>query len=246
MNLRRLTATAVLVVAALGVGTGTSVAQPASENKAKSGIDYVSKLVDKTVVTTLDGGTFKVSKDGKAVDINDKAGHAVVQLPLSFKLDDVSYPLAHKVKNNSKTLELTPPKDVKSNGKPLFVKPVASVTENQDALNAFSTQFAIATAVGGFVGTGIGAVIGGLLIGIPACLATFLVACVPGITAGAAVGGIAGTVAVGGPALMIAGIDLIQTMTAPDGTTKWASDEQKAKVAAKATPQAVPAPAPAP
>ena len=226
MDLRRLAATAVLVTAALGVGAGTSYAAPATPTAKPQGIDYVVKLVDKTVVTTLKGGTFDVEKDGKSVDIKDAAGHEVMNMPLSFKVDDVSYPYASKVRDDGKTLDLTPPANVKTNGKRLFVKPVASPAENQSAQASFATQFGIATAVGGFTGTVIGALVGCLIGGAPLALTIVgapvgLLTCLGGATVGAGVGGVIGTIAVGGPALAITGVELIQTMVAPPNTTKW-------------------------
>jgi hypothetical protein len=106
---------------------------------------------------------------------------------------------------------------------PVAVQPIASPLENQRAMNDFSTQFGIATAVGGFVGTAIGVVVGGItgcILGLP----LFGVGCLPAAVAGAGVGGILGTIAVGGPALGIAGLDLINTLQAAPGTTKWAKD----------------------
>jgi len=104
--------------------------------------------------------------------------------------------------------------------KPLAVKPVASSVENQRAQNDFASKFGIGTAIGGFVGTAIGAVIG--------CVVTLPV-CIPGLVTGASVGGILGTIAVGGPTLVAAGVDLIQTLQAPEGTTKWADKPKEAQ-----------------
>lgn len=107
---------------------------------------------------------------------------------------------------------------------PLPVRPVASPAEDQAAMQAFATQFGIATAVGGFAGTGIGAVIGCAAGGIlTAPTLVFVPAgCIAGAVPGAAVGGIVGTIAVGGPTLVVTGVELIQALAAAPGTTKWA------------------------
>ncbi|KAA0018931.1 ammonium transporter [Antrihabitans cavernicola] len=223
MNIRRLTATAVLVIAAMGVGMGTSAAAPAAPTD--KGVGYEAKLVDKTVVTTLDGGFFQVSSDGKTVDVKDKAsGNALVTLPLAFNFNNATFPLVNKVSNDGKVLETTP--DL-LHGKPLL-RPVASTIENQAAMSAFATQLGIATAIGGLTGTAIGAVVGGIigsagLLGGPVGLATIL----GGIATGAGVGGVIGTIVAGGPTLLIAGVDLVSTLTAPPGTSKYADQLPK-------------------
>ena len=225
MNIRRLTATAVLVIAAMGVGTGVSGANPTAP--ADKGVDYKTTLEDKTVVTTLDGGFFEVASDGKSVAVKDKASDkTLVTLPLSVNFDNINVPLVNKVKDDGKRLELTPEVAKASPAKSLL-KPVASTTENQAAMSAFATQFGIASAIGGFAGTAIGAVVGAVVIGGVACTLTALVGCIPGIIAGATVGGIIGTIAIAGPALAVAGIDLISTLTAPPGTTKFADQLPK-------------------
>src|SRR5262249_40946 len=97
--------------------------------------------------------------------------------------------------------------------KPVLLKDVASPIENQRAMSDFAAKFGLATAIGGLVGTAIGAAIG--------CVVTLVAGCVPGLVTGAGVGGIVGTVTVGGPALVGAGVELVNTMQAADGSTQW-------------------------
>ena len=210
MNLRRMTATAVLVVSAIGLGSATAYADPAP---ASNDIGYQMKVVEQSIVTTLDKGRFEVKKD--SYEIEDSSGKAVVELPLSVNLGDIKIPL-HAVMKDDKTLQLTPevPKQAITATSNLMVKPVASLEENQKAQSAFLTQLGIATSVGGLVGTIIGAVVG-CVFGLP----LFGVGCIPGIAAGAGLGGVIGTIVAGGPTLVVAGIDLIQTLQAPPGTT---------------------------
>lgn len=215
MKFLRVTALASFVVAAVAVGAGTSYAQPAPP----SGIEYEVKLLDKTIVTTLDGGHFDVAADQRSVDIEDEAGNTVLTLPLSFALDGVAHPYATTVSTDGRVLELTPDLDP-AKASPSLLKPTASLLENQRAQEAFATQFGIATAIGSFTGLVVGVVVGavvGCVLGLPA----LGVGCIPAAIAGATIGGIIGTIVVGGPALVIAGVDLVQTLTAPPGTTKW-------------------------
>ncbi|MBF6473603.1 MULTISPECIES: ammonium transporter [Nocardia] len=208
MILRKVTAAAVPLVAALAVGAGVAHAEPAAAPVPDIG--YEAELIGNKIVTTLTAGTFDVR--GDAVDIKDAAGNVAVTLPLAFRQDGLEYPMPHAVRDAGRVLELTVVKDA-AQARPA-VTPVASPFENQRAMDAFLAQFSIATAVGGFIGTVIGALVGLTgLIGGPIGIGTVL--------AGAGIGGIIGTIVVGGPALIIAGIDLLSTLAAQPGTTKW-------------------------
>jgi hypothetical protein len=273
MRIRRGAAAAGMVIGAMTVTLGTAHAEPASDT-AQPAIDYSAKLVDKTVVTKLKGGTFTLvdkpvttpgatpDQKQQVVDIKDKAGNIAMEMPLDFRIAGIQIPLQPVLKEDGTVLELTPahpagltlgqqpvvavarPVDAPAPdagapapadaGKPVTplpqAKDVASATENQRAMNDFTTKFGLATAVGGFVGTAIGAVIG--------CIVTIVAACVPGLVTGAGVGGILGTIATGGPTLLAAGVDLVNTMQAPDGTTQWADAASKAQAV---TPQQQPA-----
>ncbi|RJO78828.1 ammonium transporter [Nocardia panacis] len=208
MKLRKIIATAVpAVLAAATLGAAAAHADPS----APAPIGYQAQLVGDKVVTTLDHGRFELT--GGTVDIKDEAGTTVVSLPLSFRQDGMEYPLPHAVRDEGRTLELTAVKAA-AQAHPVTVQPVASTLENQRAMNAFSSQFGIATAVGAFLGTALGAIVGlsGIVAG-PGVIAS--------VIAGAAVGGVIGTIVVGGPTLVIAGIDLIATLAAEPGSTRW-------------------------
>ena len=80
----------------------------------------------------------------------------------------------------------------------------------------FATKFSLAIGVGSFVGLAIGAVVG-CIFGLP----LFGVGCLAGIPIGATLGGIVGTIVAGGPTLVAAGVDMMNTINAKPGTTKW-------------------------
>ncbi|OZD58314.1 hypothetical protein CH263_23905 [Rhodococcus sp. 06-1059B-a] len=227
MKLSKLVVTAAFVASAMGLASGTAYAQPATDAPAPSeegtageNIGFESNLEDRTIVTTIDAGVFKVADDGKTVDVLDSTDKVVVTLPLSFNLGGLNFPYEQNVDNDGKTLRLVPQLDLtkaSANSRSIGATPVASPDENLKAQQTFSSQLAIATAIGGFTGTAIGAV-AGAIIGAPTIAG--VVATVP---IGATIGGIIGTIVVGGPTLVVAGIDLINTLTAPPGTTKFAN-----------------------
>lgn len=226
MKLRKFAVTSMLAVAALGVGAGTSYANPAPE--APETIDWTSNIEGTSVVTTIDAGAFKVSGDGKNIELQDGLGNAVVSLPLAFQLNTLQFPMEQKISEDGKTVTLTPIFDLgkaKSisgdataqpiNGVGLAIKDIASPEENLMAQSTFNSQLAVATASGGLIGTVIGAIAGGLgFLGGPVGFAS--------VPLGATVGGIVGTIAVGGPTLIAAGIGLGQTLMAEPGTTIYA------------------------
>ncbi|MGA6203438.1 ammonium transporter [Nocardia testacea] len=211
MMIRKIVAAVVPLLATTTVGAAVVHAEPATPE-----IGYRAELIGNRVVTTLTNGTFEI--DGETVEILDRSGAAVVALPLAVREGATEYPLPHAVRDEGRVLELTAVKDVAA-ARPA-AQPVASPQENLAAQDNFTSQLGLATAVGGFIGTALGAVVG---------LATWAggpVTGIPGIVTAAAIGGIIGTIVVGGPTLIIAGIDLINTLVAAPGTTQWAPRQQ--------------------
>jgi hypothetical protein len=225
MKLSKLVVTSVLVAAAMGLASGTAYADPTPDAPATTeNINYESNLEDRTIVTTIDAGVFKVADDGKTVDVLDSADKVVVTLPLSFNLGGLNFPYEQNVTDNGKTLRLVPQVDLtkaSANSRSIGATQVASTEENLIAQQTFATQLGIATAIGGLTGTAIGA-IAGAIIGAPTIAG--IVATVP---IGATIGGIIGTIVAGGPTLVVAGIDLINTLQAAPGTTKFADAANK-------------------
>ncbi|MFC4377287.1 ammonium transporter [Nocardia halotolerans] len=208
MIIRKIAAAAIPLLAVALVGTGVAKAEPVTPN-----VEYRTELVGNTVVTTLTNGSFALT--GGAVDIRDATGATLVSLPLSVRDGSFEYSLPHAVSQDNRVLELTAVKDL-ATARPNLT-PVASPAENYAAQANFATTFGMATAIGSFVGMAIGAVIG-FVIGAAAGGVNAL----PGLITGASVGAIIGTLVAGGPTLIIAGMDLIQTWHAPPGTTQWA------------------------
>lgn len=222
MKLQRLTAISALVVGAITAGTTAAQAEPAAAPQPAV-IKYSMRLVDRTVVTTLQGGTFRIAADGKSYAITDPHGATVVSLPTEVRVAGTEVPVKPVVNKDGTVLELTPQGTVTVD-KPVTVQPIASPLENHRAMNEFETNFGVATAVGTFLGTAVGAIVGGVtgcILGLP----LLGVGCIPAAVAGAGIGGILGTIAIGGPALAITGLDMIGTLSAAPGTTKWADDK---------------------
>lgn len=107
------------------------------------------------------------------------------------------------------------------------LKSVASPQENTAAMANFQGVVGVGTVTGTVVGGTIGAV-GGCVAAslVPAATGVGLVivpaTCLAGAVAGAAAGSALGALALGGPAAVIAGVDLVTALTAPAGTTAYA------------------------
>ncbi|MGV9667828.1 hypothetical protein ACWDUL_18545 [Nocardia niigatensis] len=233
MKLRSTTAAAALVIGAMTIGMTTAHADDAPAQPA--GINYSTKLVDgKTIVSTLKNGTFELAQQDGAtpedpkvtvVNVKDEKGATAISFPLKFEADGTDIPVKSDVKDDGKVLEVVPekPAGYQPGTTVLAAKPIASADENQKAMSNFSTQFGLAIGIGSFVGTATGAIIG--------CVVTIVAGCVPGLVAGAGIGGILGTIAAGGPTLVAAGIELLQTLQAADGTSKWATTNKTTEAA---------------
>ncbi|MET8315307.1 ammonium transporter [Rhodococcus erythropolis] len=216
-----------LAVAAVGASTGIASADPSTD------VNYEAKIVDKSIVTTIDAGLFKVSGDGNSVVLQDSKGADLVSLPLAYTLGDLQFPFDRTISEDGKTLTLTPITDsAKATPRPESAPaakewtPVASPEENDRAIAHFQSQLGLGTQVGSLLGTIVGAGIGcavgaplGLtIVGLPVAAAL----CLGGLATGAGIGGVAGTILGGGGAAVVAGIDLVNTLNAPAGTTVWA------------------------
>ncbi|APA96298.1 hypothetical protein [Nocardia seriolae] len=217
----------------IGMTAGVAVAHAAPENPDQPPeIEYSATLVDGkgvagwAVASTLKNGIFELTREHGAaqkgaertiVHVKDARGRTAISFPLQFEIGGVRVPVEAEVGKNGRTLDVVPTRtvDLRADSKPVAVKPIASPGENQQAMSHFASQFSLATAIGGFVGTAVGAAIG--------CLVSIPAGCLTGVLPGAGIGGILGTIAVGGPTLVAAGLDFVQTLQAGEGTTRWAT-----------------------
>lgn len=252
MSFRKLTTAAVLVAAVTIVGTSNGYAEPSPK---PGGSGFTVKQVDKTVVATVDKGSFEASSNAESIALKDASGKTIESWPLTYTLDGYRYPIQREISSDKRTVKLTPVTDrskatpgapkpkadkPKAAGKAIAaesqtavrLKPVASDSENALAQASFMNQLGIATSVGTIVGTIVGAIVGGVVgaaVALASCVA--LLACLlvgaPIFITFATVGGIAGTVIAGGGALVGAGWDYLQTLQAAPGTSHYQADIDK-------------------
>lgn len=262
MEYRSTPAAATLVIGALIFGapmtnTASANAQPETPNLA-----YSTKLVEKTVVTTLRGGTFELSKaldteltGGGVERLTERDGTLVRSDGTAADIADVVDVV--DVKDSEGHIALTLPLEFRFAG---FDVPVTPAVENDGtvlqltpekpagfditqplAVKPIASQLENQRALNDFItqfglATTIGGFVGTALGATIGCVATILAGCIGGLSTGAGIGGIIGTIIVGGPTLIASGIDYLTTTQAPAGTTKWSEKAWTAKAEPTPTP----------
>lgn len=240
MKFSKVAATSALVIAALGIASGTSYADtapaPAAPNPVigalldgvNQGINQVVPSIgwnvaregDSIVVTTTAGSL--ATADGQ-FQVLDNQGGLVTAVPTSYTLADAEYPIDVAVDGLKATL--TPRTDAARPVSDPLRHNVVTQTAVDDAISAAATQFGLATAIGTLVGTivgaGAGCVIGGVggaVLGIPILDAGGLAplgGCLAGALIGIPLGAAAGLILTGVPAAVIIGIALAVRLSDP-------------------------------
>ncbi|CAM3246844.1 Tat pathway signal sequence domain protein [Prescottella defluvii] len=201
MKFTKLAATSALVIAAMGIGAGTSYAAPAQE-----AIGYAAHIDGGAVVTVLDAGGFQVASNGQFVEITNDAGAVLQTLPLSYRIGDREFSIAPVIEGRQLTLspETDPakatPVDVAGPTLPPLPIDLSMLDKLADGVDS-------AVTVGSLIGTIVGALIGCVGGG-----STGPAACFAGIAAGAGTGAVVGTILAAGPVLAYNGWQVFQTM----------------------------------
>ncbi|WP_063005902.1 hypothetical protein [Nocardia salmonicida] len=235
MNISKVAATSALVIAALGVATGTSHAAPAPApvpafldgvnqgvNQVLPGINWKTGIEGDAVVVETDAGSLTTANN--QFQVRDNQGNIVAALPLAYTIDDLEYPIDAIVDGTRATL--TPRTDAASARPSSLLKDVVRQDAFDDAVSAAATQFGIITAIGTLVGTLTGGVAGcaiggagGILLGIPVLAlggATGVAGCLAGAAVGIPLGAAAGLVLTGVPAAIAVGIGFNNRINAPE------------------------------
>ncbi|MVU79697.1 hypothetical protein GPX89_20945 [Nocardia sp. ET3-3] len=232
MLMRKFAATAALAVAALGITAGTVNAAPAADDNGS--INYtITQNSDTSTVLRTDGGSLVVENGN--LELKASNGNVVAGMPLSFKVDDFTFPIAADISDHTATL--TPQFDMDhAKYTPENVKDVALPYEDQapwksdydreqaawnrmkDTIGLGAT---VASLVGGLGAAAVGCAIGGVTAGIatgPLALmfgAGPLVGCLVGASALGFVGVIAGNVLITAPVAIAAAIQYFTTINGP-------------------------------
>ncbi|MEC3914002.1 hypothetical protein [Nocardia sp. CDC160] len=234
MLMRKFAATAALVTAALAVTAGTVNAAPAAD--ANAPIDYAVTTTDKSTVLRTDAGS--LVNDNGTFEIKAANGTVVASMPLSFRVDDFTFPIAADISGNTATLTpqydmehaaYTPVKDValpyedQAPWKSDYDREQAAWNRMKDTI---STGATIGTLVGGIGGAAVGCV-AGVAVGLVAtgALATLfglgpLGGCILGAATVGFLGTLAGQIFVTAPVAIAAAIQYFSTINEPHISAK--------------------------
>ncbi|MEV6387853.1 hypothetical protein [Nocardia xishanensis] len=233
--MRKTAATATLAAAALAVTAAPAYAAPAADDPAAA-VHYEVARRDDSAVLTVTNGTVR-DLDEQLV-LFDRDDRPVVAIPLTYRIDDIAYPITARI--DGATATLTPSKDNPQHVTPVAAKDIVTVDQaaaqvaesftprDAQALGVFAQRAAIGAAVsavlGAVLGGGVGCLVGaaaGAALSSPviALLVPFVGAtiagCVLGMATLGAVGSMAGIVLAGGPITLFSAIQYFSTILAP-------------------------------
>ncbi|MGW5381426.1 hypothetical protein [Nocardia sp. NPDC003963] len=214
MKFRKFAAVSALVAAAMGVGAGTSYAQPAAVENPD--IHYTADVVDKSVIVRTDSGS--LTTENNQLQVRDSFGNIVAGMPLSYLRDGLEYPIAAAA-NGANEIALTPSADPAAAHPAPMLHDIASQEDMDNAMSNAATEFGLATGVGTLVGTVIG-LAGGCVLGAIAGTPFLVIpgwvgGCLSGAAVGAPLGAAAGLIAVGGVAGIAVAVEYFNRINAP-------------------------------
>lgn len=168
MRIGKASVVSVLVIAAMGIGTGIVHANPAPPS-----VNYQTTVGTngRSVHTTLDNGTFRIASAGNAVDVVDASGTTLVSLPMAYSARG-AFPLSAAIADGGRALTLTPE----------FA--LQNIDARGDAYQNMIVQWQRGWSNDGGVSAGIGTAIGAVV----GCLLALIAACIPGAVLGGAIG----------------------------------------------------------
>ncbi|MBL1078481.1 hypothetical protein JK358_29145 [Nocardia sp. 2] len=229
MLMRKFAATSALVIAALGVTTGTVNAQPVAAPAANDAINYAATTTEKNMTIRTDAGSLVV-EDG-VFKIKAANGTTVAGTELKFRVDEFEFPIAAEIAGNTATLtpEFVTEKAV--------YKPVALPYEDQAPwkndyereqaawsrlTSTISMGATVGTLVGGLAGAGLGCIIGGVTgAGLSGALSAMfpvavlgggLVGCIAGMSVIGFLGTLIGQIFITAPVAILAAVQYFTTV----------------------------------
>lgn len=228
MGIKNITATAVLVAAALGLSTATAGADPTDAGA----VGFQATTTPTGTVISTDAGS--LSADDGVFSVKAADGTVLAGTQLSFRVDDFVFPIEAQI--HDRTATLTPKFDLAH----AAYQPVAMPFEDSAPwktpydreqaawsrmTSTLSAGASIGTLVGGIGGAGIGCVLGGIA-GATIAAATIVgmfgpfvpaavVGCLGGIVAIGALGTLAGQLLVTAPVAVLAAAQYFTTVNSP-------------------------------
>ena len=154
MKLNKLLALAIMVIASMGLATGTAYAAPAPAAVAPTHWNVLRHGAAVTLST--DNGTF--AKIGNQLQLRDAKGLVAATVPLTVAVDDWAHPVDAQVSGKTVNLRL--------DTTPLLSRfqPIKRNVDLSAAVAGVKDNITLTAAVGGFVGAAAG-LVGGCVLG---------------------------------------------------------------------------------
>jgi len=201
------------------VSTAAATTAYAAPEPASPVLHYVIDRDAHTLTGNIDNGRFMLV--GRNLVVRDNAGNDIATFPVDLDIGGVVHALGQQISNDGRSLRIIPAATA--------LKPVASPLENQLAMNDLINSVNFGMSAGAIAGTAIGALIGtgvGVLMAGAAC-AVISIACVltvlPIVALVGGAGGVIGFAVGGAPGVLVGAANYLQTMLAPPGQSKYAS-----------------------
>ncbi|MEV5649803.1 hypothetical protein AB0L57_16290 [Nocardia sp. NPDC052254] len=215
MRVQRWVSAATLAAAVVTAGTGFATADPATA--ADPEVHYHASNTGAAAVITTDSGTMAVA-DG-VFEIKSASGKVLAGIPLAYRIDDVTYPVAARIDGNTATLTPTAmPFQNEAPWRTRYEREQAAFSRAaMQITTAAAGGAAMGTALGGVAGCVGGAVVGTVVTGILAALfgAGPLAGCLAGIAIGAGIGAFAGALLVTAPVAVASVVQYFATINEP-------------------------------
>ncbi len=215
MRVRQWVSAAALATTVITAGAGFATADPAAATDPE--VHYRAANTGAAAVITVDSGTMAV--DDGVFTIKSASGRVLAGIPLAYRIEGVTYPVAAVIGGNTATLTPTAmPFQDEAPWRTRYEREQAAFSRAaMQITTAAAGGAALGTAMGGAVGCVGGAVVGTVVTGMLAALfgAGPLAGCLAGIALGAGIGAFAGALLVTAPVAIASVVQYFVTTNEP-------------------------------
>ncbi|MEU6563461.1 hypothetical protein [Nocardia nova] len=215
MRVRRWVSAATLATAVVTTGTGVAAADPGAA--ADPDVHYRATNTGAAALITTDSGTMAV--ENGVFEIKSASGRVLAGIPLTYRIDDMAYPVAATIDGNTATLTPTAlPFQDEAPWRTRYEREQAAFSRAAlQITTAAAGGASVGTALGGAIGCAGGAVVGTVVTGMLAALfgAGPLAGCLAGIALGAGIGAFAGALLVTTPVAIASVVQYFATINEP-------------------------------
>ncbi|WP_227983605.1 hypothetical protein [Nocardia spumae] len=217
MRVRQWVSVAAFATAVATAGTGFAAADPAPVAPSEAPVNYQATNTGTAAVISTDSGSMTVERG--VFEIRSDTGRVLAGIPLTYRIDDIDYPVAAAIHGRTATLTPTAlPFQDEAPWRTRYEREQAAFSRAAlQITTAAAGGAAVGTAVGGVAGCVAGALVGTVVTGMLAALfgAGPLAGCLAGIALGAGIGAFAGALLVTAPVAIASVVQYFATINEP-------------------------------